>query len=75
MGFHSNSPVLAFIPTLSVTSKAPFDRLAPTPIHNLLVDLFRSDKLSAKGLDEGKKSMLGRKKNNMMKGENTHTKK
>lgn len=56
MGFHSNSLVLAFIPILSVTSKAPFDRLAPAPIHDLLVDLFRNDKLSAKGFDEGKKA-------------------
>lgn len=62
MGFHSNLPVLAVIPTLSATSKAPFDHLAPTPIHDLPVDQFRTDMLSAKGLDEGEKAFWGEKK-------------
>lgn len=60
-GFHSNSPVLALIPTLSTTSKAPFDHLIPSPIHDPLVDLFRTDMLSAKGLDEGNKTFWGEK--------------
>lgn len=72
-GFHSNLPVLALIPTLSATSKAPFDHLAPTPIHDLPVDQFRTDMLSAKGLDEGEKHSGEKKHDERRKYTHTHT--